>query len=65
MRFGGRGARAARRVLLGIVIIVLAAARPAMAETTVEHIKVHSPSVEGNLEGNDADRDVIVVLPRT
>jgi len=63
MRFGGRGARAARRVLLGIVVIVLAAARPAMAETTVEHIKVHSPSVEGNLEGNDADRDVIVVLP--
>lgn len=29
----------------------------------IERMKVHSPSVEGNLEGNSADRDVIVVLP--
>ena len=29
----------------------------------IERVKVHSPSVEGNLEGNSADRDVIVVLP--
>jgi enterochelin esterase-like enzyme/dienelactone hydrolase len=29
----------------------------------IERIKVHSPSIEGNLEGNSADRDVIVVLP--
>ncbi len=29
----------------------------------VEHIKVHSPSIEGNLEGESADRDVIVYLP--
>jgi enterochelin esterase-like enzyme/dienelactone hydrolase len=30
---------------------------------TIERIKVHSPSIEGNLEGNSADRDVLVVLP--
>jgi S-formylglutathione hydrolase FrmB len=29
----------------------------------IERIRVHSPSVEGNLEGNSADREVIVVLP--
>ena len=30
---------------------------------TVEHIKVHGVSLEGNLEKNDVDRDVIVILP--
>ena len=30
---------------------------------TVEHIKVHSAAIEGNLEGETADRDVIVFLP--
>src|SRR6185369_12238861 len=34
-------------------------ARPAM----VEHVKVHGPSLEGNLEGDAADRDVLVFLP--
>ena len=29
----------------------------------IERIKVHSAAIEGNLEGNPADRDVIVVLP--
>jgi S-formylglutathione hydrolase FrmB len=29
----------------------------------VERIKVHGAALEGNLEGNDADRDVIVFLP--
>jgi enterochelin esterase-like enzyme len=38
---------------------VEAAAKP----VTVEHIKVHSRALEGNLEGNSADRDVIVMLP--
>lgn len=37
----------------------IAGARP----VTVEHIKVHAPSIEGNLEGESADRDVLVVLP--
>ena len=30
---------------------------------TIERIKVHSPAIEGNLEGNSPDRDVIVMLP--
>src|ERR1700733_9839858 len=29
----------------------------------VEHIKVHGQSLEGSLEGDPADRDVIVFLP--
>ncbi|KRA58326.1 esterase [Caulobacter sp. Root655] len=37
----------------------VAGAKPA----TVERIKVHSLAIEGNLEGESADRDVIVVLP--
>ena len=38
---------------------VVAGAKP----VTVEHIKVHSRSIEGNLSGESADREVIVVLP--
>jgi enterochelin esterase-like enzyme len=34
-------------------------AKPAV----MERVTVHSPSIEGNLEGNSADRNVIVVLP--
>src|SRR5205085_2657569 len=30
---------------------------------TVEEIKVHGASLEGNLEGNEVDRQVMVVLP--
>jgi enterochelin esterase-like enzyme len=30
---------------------------------TVERIKVHSAAIEGNLQGNTADRDVLVYLP--
>jgi len=30
---------------------------------TVERIKVHSAAIEGNLEGESADRDVLVMLP--
>jgi enterochelin esterase-like enzyme len=36
---------------------------PMVPGVPVEHIKVHSPAMEGNLEGEPADRDVIVVLP--
>jgi enterochelin esterase-like enzyme len=38
---------------------VIAGARPA----TLERIKVHGAALEGNLEGNSADRDVLVFLP--
>jgi enterochelin esterase-like enzyme len=37
----------------------IAGARP----VTLEWIKVHAPSIAGNLEGETADRDVLVVLP--
>src|SRR5579863_4970671 len=36
---------------------------PDAKPVTVEHIKVHGASLEGNLEGDDVDRDVIVFLP--
>lgn len=29
----------------------------------MEHIKVYSPAIEGNLQGNPAERDVLVYLP--
>ena len=38
---------------------VVAGAKP----VTVEHIKVHGAALEGNLEGDAVDRDVIVFLP--
>ena len=38
---------------------VVAGAKPVI----VEHIKVHGKALEGNLEGNAVDRDVIVFLP--
>lgn len=36
---------------------------PDARPVTVERIKVHAAAIEGNLEGESADRDVIVVLP--
>lgn len=36
---------------------------PGAPSVTVEHIKVHSEAIAGNLEGESADRDVIVFLP--
>jgi S-formylglutathione hydrolase FrmB len=36
---------------------------PGAKPVTIERIKVHGAGLEGNLEGNSADRDVLVVLP--
>ena len=36
---------------------------PGARPVTVEHIKIHGAALEGNLEGDAADRDVIVFLP--
>jgi S-formylglutathione hydrolase FrmB len=36
---------------------------PTAKPVTVDHIKVHGASLEGNLEGDAVDRDVIVFLP--
>jgi enterochelin esterase-like enzyme len=36
---------------------------PGAKPVTVEHIKIHGASLEGNLEGDAVDRDAIVFLP--
>jgi enterochelin esterase-like enzyme len=36
---------------------------PEAKPMTVEHIKIHGAALEGNLEGEAVDRDVIVFLP--
>ena len=36
---------------------------PGAKPVTVEHIKIHGIALEGNLEGDAVDRDVIVFLP--
>src|SRR6202000_1694040 len=36
---------------------------PGAKPVTVKHIKIHGTSLEGNLEGDAVDRDVIVFLP--
>lgn len=36
---------------------------PGAKPVTVEHVKVHGASLEGNLEGNAVERDVFVFLP--
>jgi enterochelin esterase-like enzyme len=49
--------------VLALAALALGAPVRAAGEVTRDRIKVHSPSIEGNLEGNSADRDVIVYLP--
>lgn len=36
---------------------------PGAKPVAVEHVKIHGAALEGNLEGNAVDRDVIVFLP--
>ena len=52
---------------MAALMFLLAGPVAASAQTTaspvVENITVHAPSVEGNLEGNSADRQVFVILP--
>ncbi|WP_284124148.1 alpha/beta hydrolase [Parerythrobacter aestuarii] len=50
-----------KRILL--LVAALIAMLPMSAHARVETIMVHSPSIEGNLEGNDATRKVHVILP--
>lgn len=38
---------------------------PGAKLVSVEHIKVHGTSLEGNLEGDAIDGDVFVFLPRS
>jgi enterochelin esterase-like enzyme len=50
-----------RTFLASVAALAVLAAGPAEART--DKIKVHGASLEGNLEGNSADRDVYVFLP--
>jgi enterochelin esterase-like enzyme len=57
-------------IMLGLTMSVLAQVKtdvppvvPGAKPVTVEHIKVHGTALEGNLEGDAVDRDVIVLLP--
>jgi enterochelin esterase-like enzyme len=66
-----------RQLFLAAVLGMTAVAMPSIAQVetivptvvpnakpvTVEHIKVHGKSLEGNLEGDPVDRDVFVFLP--
>lgn len=47
--------------LMAVAVLVVGLAVPAWAR--VEKITVHSPAIEGNLEGNSPDRTVYVILP--
>lgn len=50
---------------IALVALLVTFAQTGHAQTggTVERIKVASPSLEGNLQGNATDRDVVVYLP--
>ena len=50
-----------RTLLASFAALAAVAAAPAGART--DKIKVHGAALEGNLEGNSADRDVYVFLP--
>ncbi len=52
------GTRVAAQVQTEVPAVV-----PDAKPATVEHIKVHGASLEGNLEGDAVDRDVFVFLP--
>jgi S-formylglutathione hydrolase FrmB len=48
---------------LSLVVAVFCALAAAPASARTENITVHGRGLEGNLEGNSADRTVLVVLP--
>src|SRR5260221_13140187 len=52
-------------IIVAALILGLTCLRAAAQPTggTVQHIKVHGKSLEGNLERDTPDRDVIVYLP--
>jgi len=53
-------------LMLGLAVSAPAQVPPAVSgakPVKVEHIKVHGAALEGNLEGNSVDREVIVFLP--
>lgn len=59
--FAKTGSTLLKRLSLAIAAFAAAIAAPALART--EKLTVHSPAIEGNLEGNTPDRTVYVILP--
>jgi len=69
--------RTTKLIFTGVLALIIAPATQATAQAktnvpdvvpgakpvAVEHIKIHGTSLEGNLEGDAVDRDVIVFLP--
>ncbi len=50
-------------IAAAFVVASQSSAQSGAAVGKVERIKVHSPAIEGNLQGNTPDRDVLVYLP--
>jgi enterochelin esterase-like enzyme len=50
-------------IVVGMFVTLHAQSTLPVRAGTVEHIKVHGQSLEGNLEGDSPDRDVTVYLP--
>jgi S-formylglutathione hydrolase len=66
LKFSGSVTRVLQPVLLSLVfatVVFSQATAPSIHHGSVERIKVHGTSLEGNLEGDSADRDVSVYLP--
>ncbi|MDR7156189.1 enterochelin esterase-like enzyme [Sphingobium xenophagum] len=65
------------KIKMALALVMAGASFPALAQVPtgappvvagakpvkIERIKVHAPSIAGNLEGEAADRDVLVILP--
>lgn len=58
-----RDVRSEVQIVMAMALLVFACLIATPAQARVETIAVHSPSIEGNLEGNDATRTVHVILP--
>ncbi len=60
-------ARVTALAIAGAAWLAAIGAQPVLAQDgargTIEKITIHSPSIEGNLQGNSAERDVLVYLP--
>src|ERR1700730_10272843 len=50
-------------LLLSLALATLSFSQTVPAHGTLERIKIHGKSLEGNLEGDSPDRDVSIYLP--
>ena len=52
-------------LLAGSAALLFSQSAPATKHGAVERIKIHAKSLEGNLEGDSPDRDVLIYLPES